>query len=59
MIIRKKIDLDAPLTKAQKQMLDKAEKRPICFDEDCPELSSQQIEQMIIAAKKRRFGAAD
>ncbi len=59
MIIRKEINLDAPLTEAQKQMLDKAEKSPICFDEDCPELSSQQIEQMIIAAKKRRFSVTD
>lgn len=45
MIIRKKIDLNAPLTAEQKQMLEALKDRPIEFDEDCPELTDEQLRQ--------------
>lgn len=45
MIIRKEIDLNEPLTEAQKQMLEALKDRPIEFDEDCPELTDEQLRQ--------------
>lgn len=45
MIIRKEIDLNAPLTDEQKQMLKALKDRPIEFDEDCPELAEEQLSQ--------------
>lgn len=51
MIIRKKIDLNAPLTDAQKQMLEDLKTRPVQPDEDCPELTPEQFRQMVKASK--------
>lgn len=53
MIIRKEIDLDAPLTESQKQMLKKMQERPAQPDEDCPELTDEQIINMIRKDKNR------
>ena len=43
MIIRKEIDTSKPLTPEQIKMLEEVEKRPITFDEDCPELTDEQL----------------
>jgi len=43
MIIRKEIDVSQPLTPEQIKMLEEVEKRPIVFDEDCPELTDEQL----------------
>lgn len=45
MIIRKEIDITKPLTAEQKEMLKRAEAMPITFDEDCPELTAEQLSQ--------------
>lgn len=45
MIIRKEIDLTAPLTEEQILMLKEMDKMPITFDEDCPELTEEQLKQ--------------
>lgn len=54
MIIRKEIDLNAPLTDEQKQMLEALKDRPIEFDEDCPELTEEQLSQFKRASEERR-----
>ena len=45
MIVRKEIDLDQPLTPTQEEMLNALESRPISPDEDCPELTTEQLNQ--------------
>ena len=54
MIIRKEIDLNEPLTEAQKQMLEAMQARPVQPDEECPELTDEQILQMAKAAREKR-----
>ena len=49
MIIRKCIDFNAPLTAEQKAWLKKLAEMPdeeIVFDEDCPELTDEQLARM-------------
>lgn len=53
MIVRKEIDLNQPLTSAQTEMLNKLESKPITSDEDCPELTMEQLAQF------RRISAAN
>ena len=53
MIIRKEINLNGPLTKKQKQMLDAIQTRPVQPDEDCPELTDEQIVKMAICKQKK------
>lgn len=53
MIVRKKIDLTQPLSSAQTEMLNKLESKPITSDEDCPELTMEQLAQF------RRISAAN
>ena len=45
MIIRKEIDIHAPLTDSQRKMLETIKDRPIEFDEDCPALTKEQLTQ--------------
>lgn len=54
MIIRKEIDLNEPLTEAQKQMLEALKDRPIEFDEDCPELTDEQLRQFRRISEERQ-----
>lgn len=54
MIIRKEIDLNEPLTEAQKQMLEALKGRPIEFDEDCPELTDEQLRQFKRISEERQ-----
>lgn len=54
MIIRKEIDLNEPLTEAQKQMLEALKDRPIEFDEDCPELTDEQFRQFRRISEERQ-----
>lgn len=53
MIVRKEIDLNQPLSPAQTEILDKLVSRPITPDEDCPELTMEQLAQF------RRISAAN
>lgn len=43
MLVKKNIDITKDLTDEQKHMLEKAESMPITFDEDCPELSDDEL----------------
>ena len=54
MTIRKEIDLNEPLTANQKEMLAELEARPIQPDEDCPELTAEQLAQMARVSELRR-----
>jgi len=38
-----KLDPDRKLTKEEIEMLDRMESMPITFDEDCPELTAEQL----------------
>lgn len=53
MIVRKEIDPTQPLTPSQVEMLHNLESRPIAPDEDCPELTMEQLAQF------RRISAAN
>lgn len=53
MIIRKEIDLNKPLTAEQKQMLEDLKTRPVQPDEDCPELTDEQLVKLAAAARER------
>ncbi len=54
MTIRKEIDLNKPLTAEQKQMLEDLKTRPVQPDEDCPELTSEQLSQLVRVSEMRR-----
>jgi hypothetical protein len=54
MTIRKEIDLNQPLTAEQKQMLEELKKRPVHPDEDCPELTAEQLSQLAKVSEMRR-----
>ena len=43
MTVRKEIDFDKGLTPEQMKMLEEMETAPIEFDEDCPELTEEQL----------------
>ena len=45
MIIRKEIDLNEPLTEAQAEMLHALAAAPAVPDEDCPELTPEQLSE--------------
>lgn len=54
MIIRKEIDFNKPLTEEQKKMLEALKTRPVEPDEDCPELTEDQLAKFAEAARERR-----
>jgi len=53
MIVRKEIDLTQPLAPSQVEMLHNLKSRPVSPDEDCPELTTDQLAQF------RRISAAN
>lgn len=44
-MVSKKIDVNKKPTKAQIRMLSELEDRPIVYDEDCPQLSDEELSQ--------------
>lgn len=44
-MIKKEIDVNAPLTEAQKTMLKNTAVKAIVFDEDSPELTSDELSE--------------
>ena len=40
---RKEIDVNKPLSKKQLKMLEEMEASPITYDEDCPELTEEEL----------------
>ncbi len=45
MVIRKNIDVSKPPSKKQVEMLNALKDRPVEFDEDCPELTEEELKQ--------------
>ena len=43
MVVRKDIDFNKPLSDDEKKMLERADKMPIVYDEDSPELTPEQL----------------
>lgn len=54
MIIRKEIDFNKPLTDEQKKMLEELKTRPVTPDDDCPELTAEQLKQFARVLEKNR-----
>lgn len=54
MIIRKEIDFNKPLTDEQKKMLEELKTRPVTPDEDCPELTAEQLKQFARVSERNR-----
>lgn len=54
MITKKNIDIYAPLTEGQKTMLEKSAADPIVFDEDCPELTAEELSEFKRVSDVRR-----
>ena len=40
------------ITEEDKVMLRDAEKRPLCYDEDCPPLTAEEMERYLISKKR-------
>lgn len=53
-IIRKMIYENEPLTQEQIKQIEEADKRPIVFDNDCPELTEAQLMYIAAIAAKQR-----
>lgn len=47
------MDVKKAPTKEQLEMLEKAEKMPITFDEDCPELSNEELKNFTHVKNKQ------
>lgn len=56
MIIRKTLNPAAKITPEELNMLKKAEKMPVIFDEDSPELTEEDFKQFRRAADERNYG---
>lgn len=54
MTVRKEIDLNKPLTDEQKKMLEALKTRPAQPDQDCPELTAEQLNQLVKISEMRR-----
>lgn len=54
MIIRKEIDFNKPLTDEQKKMLEELKSRPAISDDDCPELTAEQLKQFARVSENNR-----
>lgn len=53
-IVNKTINVKAPLTAEQIAEIDAAAKMPIIFDDDCPELTDEQLHKFAKLAKEQR-----
>lgn len=53
-IIRKMIYKNEPLTAQQLKQIEEAEKKPIVFAEDCPELTDKQLRKIAAMAAQQR-----
>lgn len=53
-MIRKMIYENEPLTPEQIKQIEEADKKPIVFDDDCPELTEEQLRESAAMAAKQR-----
>ncbi|MBO4608864.1 MAG: BrnA antitoxin family protein [Lachnospiraceae bacterium] len=54
MTVKKNIDLEKPLTNKQLKMLDEMKNSPVVYDEDCPELTPEELKQFRRVADIKR-----
>lgn len=54
MTIRKEIDFDKPLTNEQIKMLEALEERPVVCDEECPELTDEELSEFKRISDQKR-----
>lgn len=54
MLVKHKLDFSVPLTKEQIEMLEALKDRPVVPDEDCPELTDEQLRIMVEARRIRQ-----
>lgn len=54
MLVETTIDVKAPLTEEQRAELEALKDRPITYDEDCPPLTEEQLEQFRTIIEMRR-----
>lgn len=54
MIVRKNIDVSEPLTNEQLKTFEALKDRPIEFDEDCPELTEEELAQFKRISEERQ-----
>jgi CO dehydrogenase/acetyl-CoA synthase beta subunit len=60
MIVRKTMEeINQSLTKEELEMLEKAKSMPITFDEDCPELTEEQLKHMYRARDGQPVGCTE
>ena len=52
MLIRTFINFDEPLTEEEKEEIRALKNRPIVFDEDCPETTEEQANEVIYLMRK-------
>lgn len=55
MIVTKNIDFNEPLSEEELEMLKKLADIPAVPDEDCPELTDEQIKKLAESARIRRL----
>ena len=53
-MVKKTIDINAPLTAEQKAMLERSASMPVEFDEDCPELTDAELVEFKRVSDARR-----
>ena len=53
-MIRKMIYENETLTQEQIKQIEEADKKPIVFDEDCPELTEEQLKQFRRVSERRK-----
>ena len=56
MIVKKDIDVNKPLTPEQKKRIAEAAKHEIVYDEDCPELTEEQLSRFKRVNPPRKVG---
>lgn len=54
MIVRKIIDISAPLTEEEREEIQALKNRPIVYDEDCPKLSPEQLKKFKRVSPRRK-----
>ena len=53
-IVHYHLEPDAKLTREMKRELKEAAKKPIVYDEDCPKLTDEQLQEFARVAKQQR-----
>ena len=54
MDVKKTINVNSPPTRAQIEMLEKAEEKPVTFDNDSPELTEEQLKEFRRVSEQKR-----